>query len=127
MTELKDNVISSGTHAGVDWKVKHNGMGFRCGYARIPRDHPWFGKDYDSIDASVHGGLTYGCMKEDGYWIGFDCAHCMDAQDPSLPADHPMLFLGGMGGEIRTQEYVENECRQLCEQVAASSSQKGDQ
>ena len=30
-----------------------------CGYLGVPKDHPWYGKDYDEVDVEVHGGLTY--------------------------------------------------------------------
>ena len=56
-------------------------MGHRCGYIAIPKGHKLYGKDYDEIDISVHGGLTYAEYSENGYpveceepvyWIGFD-------------------------------------------------------
>ena len=34
-------------------------MGHLCGYLGLPPCHPWSGLDYDDIDASVHGGLTW--------------------------------------------------------------------
>ena len=34
-------------------------IGHRCGYIAIPKGHKLYGKDYDEIDISVHGGLTY--------------------------------------------------------------------
>lgn len=61
-------------------------FGWGNGYIGIPPEHPWYGKDYDDIDANVHGGLTYSnpCKpreKPDGYWwIGFDTAHLNDNQ-----------------------------------------------
>jgi hypothetical protein len=66
----------------------------RCGYVRVPPNHPWHSVDYNDIDASVHGGLTFAqvepCIHEDGvgYWIGFDCHHCDDA---SFPQGDPRL------------------------------------
>lgn len=48
------------------------------GYVAVPKGHPWFGVDYDSIWADVHGGLTYGEMEGDLYVVGFDTAHCDD-------------------------------------------------
>jgi len=59
--------------------------GHLCGYICIPEGHPWKGLGenalYDNID--VHGGITYNKEEEDGYWIGFDCAHSSDIV-PSL-------------------------------------------
>src|SRR5581483_4397121 len=93
------------------------------------------------IEADVHGGLTFGhpdvpCDKgqpDDGYWIGFDCAHAGDAPDPSLPlspeheramatiANSPLGATARFRDVVRTQEYVEAECRKLCEQAQAAA------
>lgn len=138
-----DRVLAKGTHAGHEWVVTHNGRGYRCGYVKVLPGHPWHGQDYNSIDCDVHGGLTFGekdepCGKgeDDGYWIGFDCGHYGDEPDPSLPnssankygAD-PVLHsffefsdslcakpIAALPG-VRTQEYVEEQCRSLCEQA----------
>ena len=63
--------------------------GWGNGYAIIPKDHPYYGKDYDDIPISVHGGLTFGdpakncnweeCPENKGFVIGFDCAHSGDS------------------------------------------------
>src|SRR6185295_14871422 len=75
--------------------IRRSGFtGNLCGYVGVPEGHPWFGKDYNEIDAEVHGGLTYAAecdeddkehgichVEEDGirrWWIGFDCGHFMD-------------------------------------------------
>lgn len=87
------DVLAEGQHEGYEWVVIHNQIGYRCGYVRVPKGHPWHGKPYDEIKAEVHGGLTFAepdkpCDKpgeDDAYWVGFDCAHLGDAPDPSLP------------------------------------------
>ena len=38
---------------------KHDSLGHLCGYIGVPTSHPWYGKDYDEVEADVHGGLTY--------------------------------------------------------------------
>lgn len=138
-----NDVLSRGEHAGFEWMVVHSGMGYRCGYVRMPPGHPWHGKDYNDIEAAeAHGGLTFSredvaCDKggaDDGWWVGFDCAHAGDAQDFSLPGNHhemarvltmaaipPMLQFGEFGDVVRTTEYVESECRSLCEQAATAA------
>ncbi len=131
-----DDVLAKGEHAGYQWQVIHNRSGYRCGYVRVPAGHPWHGKDDSEIDADVHGGLTFAEGDEpcpldgpdDGYWVGFDCAHSEDAPDPSLPSPKvavniARIFLEGLssGGTVRTQEYVEAECRSLCEQAATAA------
>lgn len=118
-----DCVLAQGKHAGHEFVVVYNHMGFRCGYVRITVSHPWFGKEYDEIDADIHGGLSFAesdvpCGKgdDDAYWVGFDCAHGIDAPDPLLPIEHSFPVIGGT---VRTQEYVEAECCSLCEQAAS--------
>lgn len=121
-------VLSQGTHRGFEFVTVHNGMGYRCGYVRVPNGHPWHGKGYDAVSADVHGGLTFAdadmpCGKggaDDGTWFGFDCAHCGDAPDPQLPLDHPVYGEGNryLDGTVCDQEYVESECRKLADQAA---------
>jgi hypothetical protein len=61
------------------WRFFHMHGGNLCGYVKIPKDHPWHGKDpFEQIECEVHGGLTFGDEKEGNYWIGFDCAHIGD-------------------------------------------------
>lgn len=117
-------LLAEGIHLGFNWRVLHNDMGFRCGYIKIPETHPWYQKGYDDIDASVHGGLTYSEMEDDGHWIGFDCAHCDDAPDPNLPALNNLASEIWTEGTVRSQEYVEAECKSLCEQACAASAIK---
>lgn len=121
-----EDVLSKGDHVGFEWMTMHNRMGYRCGYVRIPTGHPWHGQDYDEINCSVHGGLTFaredkpckGDRPDDAYWIGFDCAHGGDAPDPQLPDGHIVTY---RTGTIRNQNYVESECRLLCQQAQAAA------
>jgi hypothetical protein len=128
--ERPDDVLSRGEHAGFQWMVIHNGFGYRCGYVRIPRGHPWHGKTYDDLndldEVSIHGGLTFSradqpCDQggaDDAWWIGFDCAHAGDGADMSLPGCHHVLppALRSLFHVWTTVE-VEAECRVLCEQA----------
>lgn len=116
MKDYQNHLLASGTHLGFDWFVLHNGMGYRCGYVKIPVGHPWFGKDYNSLDVDVHGGLTYG-PDEEG-WVGFDCAHLYDAQDRTLPHSHQMKNYNGES-VVRTTAFVRSECESLCQQAAS--------
>ena len=72
----------------------------------------------------VHGGITFSGKLRDinGWWIGFDCAHAGDARDLSIMDKKHLKFerefplhLGGE--EIRTKEYVEQECKNLIDQI----------
>ena len=77
--------------------------GWRCGYVGIPMSGSLYKKEED-LDFSVHGGITFADfdhpIKDTGlWWIGFDCGHCYDE------------------GKIRTLEYVQQECRNLVDQI----------
>ena len=139
-----NDVLATGKHLGFEWTVTNNGMGYRCGYTRVPVGHPWHGKDCDKInDVNIHGGLTFAeadepCIEtgpDNAWWVGFDCAHGFDAPDPELPGYGmgnfycfniiSQCFGGGdvgLYGEVRTQEYVEQQCLALCEQAAMAVS-----
>ena len=77
----------------VEWSTKDyppDMRGFANCYIGLDAEHPWFGKDYNTIHAEypefgIHGGLTYsewvrpGNRKHDGrWWVGFDTAHYGD-------------------------------------------------
>src|SRR3990167_2484412 len=125
-----DHVLSSGEHEGFEFVTVHNGMGFRCGYVRVPLGHPWHGRSYDEIEPypQVHGGLTFskadkpcgGDRPDNGWWLGFDCAHGGDLPDPALPTDCDIGMPSFGRGVVRTQEYVEAGCRSLCQQAKES-------
>ena len=135
-----DDVLAEGEHLGFQWVVVNNGMGYRCGYARVPLGHPWHGKKYGDLDdVAVHGGVTFteadvpcdAPGADTDWWIGFDCAHAFDAPDPELARSRsdsgPSLSLlnkllvdgDSERYEVRTQAYVENECRSLCQQASS--------
>jgi hypothetical protein len=81
----------------LDCLMVRNHFGNWCGYVGVPVGHPAYGVDYDQIDVSVHGGLTYGaaCAEDEAdgapsggvchvpldgrphevWWQGFDCGH----------------------------------------------------
>lgn len=134
-TRRPDMLLAKGIHEGFEWEVTSNGIGYRCGYVRIPPGHPWHGKFYEDIDPDVHGGLTFAeadtdCGKggeDNAWWLGFDCAHAGDAADPSLPGrdgrplDHLYLLPHSAWDVIRTTEYVEAECRSLIDQARRAS------
>ena len=83
---------------------RHSSLGFLCGYIYIPKTHPDFGKDYDDVDVSVHGGLTYA----DSGCFGFDCGHHGDLV-PSMECDD-------MGAVYRNMAFVEKQLRSLATQ-----------
>lgn len=127
-----ERVLATGFHAGYEYNVVHNGIGFRCGYVKVEPGHPWFGRDEDAIGTSVHGGLTFvgpdmHCDKggeDNGWWLGFDCGHLGDSVDPELSPHNPQIAASMFGGVVRTTEYVVSECKSLCEQADLASREK---
>ncbi len=115
-----DALLALGEQDGFVFEVVGNGLGYRCGYLRVLPGHPWYGKDCDAIDATVHGSLTYAEYDTllPAYWIGFDCAHYLDAPDPALPGYSKAWDIGG--GQVRSTEYVIAECRALARQAAVA-------
>lgn len=132
----KNNLLSVGSHLGLQYVVQHNNLGYRCGYVRIPKQHPWFDKNnYEEIDVDCHGGLTYSDYTKDkkALWIGFDCGHAGDLVDERLLDDsdperknfaRAMARLAAGYETIKDTEYVEKECKRICKQ--ASKAVKGD-
>lgn len=157
---------------GLECAVLVIDMGHRCGYVRVPEDHPWFGLAYwdaadgrrqplakkgfsmampdyedpehvdygDRIDAKleVHGGVTFDgdqpnedCTK--GWWFGFDCVHSGDARDPALMSEEHRKFTAEHGdwgdhdSTVKSQRYVESECRSLASQIVAAAAIHGSE
>lgn len=71
----------------------------------------------------VHGGITFtGKLRGfHSWWIGFDCAHLGDGKDESIMSNEykniTLRFAALAGGTIRTTEYVEQECKNLIDQL----------
>lgn len=119
-----DRLLSSGVEEGIQWHVLRNKSGYRSGYSLIPKEYSYSEEEIDKWSGriKIHGGVTYSEQGEDGIWIGFDCSHSWDAPDPELFEDRTLYeriinTYGDYSGTIRTQEYVENECRKLCREI----------
>ena len=54
--------------------------GWGNGYVNVSPGHPWYGVDYEQIDCSIHGGLTYSEQNGEFWTVGFDTAHAGDNQ-----------------------------------------------
>ena len=128
-TKYPELLLAKGLHEGYEWEITCNGLGYRCGYVRIPPGHPWHGKNYDAVEPypDVHGGLTFAAADTDcgkhgednAWWLGFDCAHAGDAPDLSLPGYCSRMTFPG--DTIRTTAYVEAQCRRLAEQAKVAA------
>lgn len=97
-------------------EIKRNPeLGHLCGYVTVPPWHREIGNaDYDEIDVTVHGGLTY----SDGAKFGFDCAHLGDVVPRIETARTPESKVI-MAGTYRDMTYVQKECASLAKQLKA--------
>ena len=67
---MTKRIEASGQAHGLDWVVLALTTGHRCGYVRVPDDHPWFGKDSSDqvpgpavlADRTVDGGVMGGML-----------------------------------------------------------------
>ncbi len=65
--------------------------GYANGYVAIPKEHPFYGQDYDFINkfVDVHGGLTFSksmhSVFKDFDWANIRCINC-DFED--IPEDY---------------------------------------
>lgn len=124
--ELKELIKREGNlkefvHNGFNCKIVRvhpESTGHLCGYVKIPISHKLYGMSYDDIEilydyeVPSHAGLTFsGSIKEEGYWIGFDCAHAGDL----LPCSHGGYFeMSIMHGDVyRDMEFVEARLKEL--------------
>ena len=111
----------------------HGGL---CGYVGVFEGNPNFGRDYNDVDADVHGGLTfsdfstYGANLDESrhichaldrgepgrvWWLGFDCAHYGDF----TPACGYRLC--GYNSTYRNIFYVKTQIAHLAGQLARSA------
>lgn len=137
-------LIEEGTLSSeFEYAITHNMRGNRCGYLKLLPGHPWHGSSYSDLRGliEVHGGLTFAspdvrCDKagdDNGWWIGFDCAHMGDGCDWDLASESyrqdfkamPYAFSSFNEGTIRTTEYVKDELENLGEQAAEAALVSG--
>jgi hypothetical protein len=100
----------------IDCFIKRNNSTLSlCGYVVLTSDNELYGLDYDEIypkiNIDVHGGLTYSDKGENGWIVGFDCAHAGDLC-PAFPY---------FDGIYRTKVFVISECLKLAEEVSKFS------
>lgn len=71
-------IIGNGKIGDYEYKIKNVRGSHPTAYIKLKKSHPFYEMSYDDIDIGVHGCLTYSEMEDDGYWIGWDYAHCDD-------------------------------------------------
>lgn len=125
-------------HAGFDCGVimrEMDGVKYhRCGYVRVLEKHPLFNvflRDFYKLTNSddiylvdVHGGITFsGKFKDDdeGWWIGFDCAHLGDRKHPDYEKweeENGMNIGIDWNAQFRDLDYVVKETNKLAEALS---------
>lgn len=117
--------------------IRHQGLGHWCGYVGVPEGHPAFGKRYDDVDVSVHGGLTFAdSCREEGpqseaichipepgetdkvWWLGFDCSHAWDISPRHLKM-FPEFHGESLDQTYRTLQYTQRQAASLAVQLRA--------
>ena len=104
--EPMDQIVWTDPVTGLPCLMWRGFMGSWCGYVSVPEGHPAYGKDYHSVDANVHGGLTFAGTRElprfesapTDWWLGFDCNHYMDLAPGMLSLEKEMLARDGDTG-----------------------------
>jgi hypothetical protein len=111
----------------------HRGpSGALCGYVAVSPGHSAYGKNYDDVGVTCHGGLTFAsaCQsttdpssgichivepseQDNVWWLGFDCAHLGD-KVPYMP---PYINSYGEVDIYRDIAYVQRECADLARQL----------
>jgi hypothetical protein len=109
-----------------------------CGYVGVTRQHPWFLSHYDDKKLRniwVHGGLTFSQkggvshFKKKYWYFGFDCAHAGDLV-PSMQEVFQKTNIAPFSlfkNEVyRDIDYVQDEVRNLLEQLKDAKKKRGD-
>lgn len=97
--------------------------GHLCGYIKIPETNPFYNKEYEDLDLTCHGGITYESMESTGFWIGFDCAHACDLSPGDEIYNNKLKEMGIPFFKSRETQiyrnfaYVKTECESLVDQV----------
>lgn len=88
-----------------------------CGYVEIPKEHKFFGMDYDDIQWKhgiyAYGGLTFSrdslLSLKDSWFIGWDYAHSRDFYNVNYrPDDY---------GQKHSLDEIRQEAKNVIEQI----------
>lgn len=115
-------------YSGLLCRVLDSPFGSYNGYVAVPKEHPAWGQDYETLPIEVHGGLTFGQQGSDDpeksedfpntslYWFGFDTSHAGDWVD----------FGSDRGGRKWTAEDVAKETEGMAKQFSVYHGRKGE-
>lgn len=124
-------------HLGLDCLLSRNPFGFNwCGYVGVPKNHPFFGRDYSRLRFEVHGGLSYSrecnghlCHGGDSpsvsasvtlqpiWWFGFDCGHAYDLRPGDAAIQRAIGLRPWVPPFYRNKRYVTTETEKLASQL----------
>lgn len=93
---------------------RHESLKTLMGYVYLTKHFDEWGKDYDRLEITCHGGLTYSDTEGEYWVIGFDCAHSQDLVPSMSIHSTDNIF---WQGTYRDMEYVESELRNIIEQL----------
>jgi hypothetical protein len=110
---------------GYKCHIARNSVGALCGYVHLPKDHPWYGKDYDDLSVSVHGGLTFSREIEGAWVIGYDCSHAQDVsptterllKDMRKTNERYRKFCEILSPTYKNMAFCQKECKSLAQQA----------
>lgn len=136
---------SGGNYKGYDFCVTFTSLGHRCGYVAIPSSHKYTDRDKAESELDVHWSVNFhdkpvnlvneliGTPCED-IWIGFDAGRYGDKADVEAfqrffddlemlefikKIRYPILARDDLfKHEVRTNEYMTEECKKLIDQLA---------
>lgn len=118
--ERKIEVLDTGFCFGLLYYILNLGT-HPTAYIKIPENHKFYGKDIDEINLNVHYGVTYSNeglyleegQKIDGWFVGWDYAHCDDYM--GYEERFPITYR--TGGKKWTTKEIYKEVRKACYQI----------
>ena len=117
-------VLATGDYLGFTYYILNLGT-HPTAYIKIPENHEYYKKDYDDIDLSVHGGLTFASDTLNlgknniinGWFIGWDYAHYGDYLGYEMM--HPQWHIYEENKKWTTEEILE-EVKKACKELSKS-------
>lgn len=130
-------------YKGLQYAVWFNDVqGYRCGYVKIPEDHPYFEKKDDELNITSVGLTFEGHIKGlSGWFIGWDHHHIWEGIDEEgirkahtnlsedeleTMLDYARVMAGDRYGFYSTKDDVEEECHRVIEELIRIGGHKDE-
>ena len=83
--------------SGLQCCTRAVGLGHRCGYVALTKEHPLYGKSWETAydiapDLEVDGGITFAQGTDDMWILGWDAGHSWHRPDPSIASEEHRQF-----------------------------------